>query len=52
MVLVHDDDLERIDGIGEGGVSGYLIINYIVPPMLAVTRITPTRSGDGPPPEF
>jgi len=25
MVLVHDDDLRRIDGIGEGTVSGNLI---------------------------
>jgi len=52
LVLVHDDDLERIDGISEGSVSGHLIINYIVLLMLAVTRIPRIRSGDGPPPRF
>ena len=25
MILVHDDDLERIHGISEGTVSGYFI---------------------------
>ena len=25
MVIIHDNDLERIDGIGKGTVSGYLI---------------------------
>ena len=30
MVLVHDDDLERVGGIGEASVSGHLIINYIL----------------------
>jgi hypothetical protein len=52
LVLVHDDDLQRIDEIGEGSVSGHLFINYITHPMLAVTRIIRTRSGDGPPPGF
>jgi len=43
MILVHDDDLERIDGIGDGTVSGDSIDNHIIP-MLAVTRIPPTRN--------
>jgi hypothetical protein len=47
MVLVHDDDLERIHGIGKGSVSGHSIISCIVLPVLAVTSIPPTRSGDG-----
>ena len=25
MVVIHDNDLERVDGIGKGTVSGYLI---------------------------
>jgi hypothetical protein len=52
MVLVHDNDLGRIDGIGEGSVSGHIITNYIVHAMLAVTRISRTRSDEGSPPEF
>jgi hypothetical protein len=28
MVLVHDDDLERINGIGEGTVSDHVISDY------------------------
>jgi hypothetical protein len=52
LVLVHDDDLKRIDGIGEGSVRGYFIINYhLVLPMLAVIRIPSTRSGNGSPPD-
>jgi hypothetical protein len=30
MALIHDDDLERIDGIGEESVSGDLIAGYLV----------------------
>jgi hypothetical protein len=52
LVLVHDDDLERINGISEGSVSGHLIIKYMLLPMFAVTRISRTRSGDGSPPGF
>ena len=52
MVLVHDNDLESIDGIGEGSVSEHLMINYIVLLILVVTRISRTRSGDGSPPGF
>jgi hypothetical protein len=47
MVLVHDDELERIHEIGEGSVSEHSIISYIVLPMLAVTRILTARSDDG-----
>ena len=47
MIIVHDDDLERIDGIGEGTVSGYSIVSYIIFLILLVTRIPPTRSGHG-----
>jgi hypothetical protein len=52
MVLVHDDDLERINGIGEGRVSGHFLIHYIDLPMSAVTGIPPTRNDNGSPPEF
>ena len=30
MVLIHDDDLERIDGIGDANVSRLLISFYIL----------------------
>ena len=30
MVLIHDDDLERIDGIGDATVSRQLISLYIL----------------------
>ena len=30
MVLIHDDDLEKINGPGGGTVSGYLINRYNV----------------------
>jgi len=29
MVVLHDNDLERIDGIGKGTVSGYLIFSLL-----------------------
>ena len=29
MVLVHDDDLERVNGIGEGTVSGHVVSDYL-----------------------
>jgi hypothetical protein len=51
MVLVHDDDLERVNGIGSNTVSGHFVIYYVVLPMLAVTRISRIRSGYGSPPE-
>jgi hypothetical protein len=28
MLLIHDDDLKKIDGIGDGTVSEYLIGSY------------------------
>jgi hypothetical protein len=30
MVLIHDDDLEKLDGIGKDSVSGDLIAGHIV----------------------
>ena len=51
MVLVHDDDLKRIEGIGKGTVSGYLIISYVFIHKFAATRIPPTGCGDGSSPE-
>lgn len=50
MVLVHDGDLERIHGIGNGAVSGQLAVGCEVRLILAVTGISPTGSGVGPPP--
>ncbi|KAI0248894.1 hypothetical protein BJV78DRAFT_1232297 [Lactifluus subvellereus] len=47
MVLVHDDDLERIEGIGDGTVSRHLIVNYIVFFMFTVTGNPSTEYGDG-----
>jgi hypothetical protein len=46
MVLVHEDDLERIDRIGGGTVDGHSIVNHIILPMLAVARIPPARNDD------
>jgi hypothetical protein len=51
MILVHDDDLERIDGIGGGIVSGHVIKVYINIHILVVTPNPPTRRGDGSPPK-
>jgi hypothetical protein len=31
MVLAHDDDLKRIDGLGHDAVSGLLNSSHIVP---------------------
>jgi hypothetical protein len=42
MALIHDDDLERIDGIGEDSVSGDLVCPFIVHFMLIVTGNPPT----------
>ena len=50
MVLVHDDDLERIDGIGKGTVSGQLTVGCKIRLIVAVTRISPTGSDVGSPP--
>jgi hypothetical protein len=45
-ILVHDDDLLMIDGIGHGTVSGLLNSSYIVLLMLAVTGY-PRTGRDG-----
>ncbi len=47
MALIHDNDLGRIDGIGEGTVSGHSIVSHVFLPMLAIIRFPPTRSGHG-----
>jgi hypothetical protein len=54
MFLTHDDDLERIDGIGDGTVSGYLISSYRLNVLIsrpAVAGRPQTRRDGGPPPE-
>ena len=50
-ILIHDDDLSMIDGIGHGTVSGLLDYNRIIPLMLAVTGNPRTGRDDGSPPE-
>jgi len=47
MVLVHDDDLERINGIGEGTVSGHVISDYHAFLMWVINVDAPTRRVDG-----
>jgi hypothetical protein len=47
MVLVHDDDLERINGIGEGIVSGHMISDCLAFLILVTNLDTPTRHVDG-----
>jgi len=47
MVLVHDDDLEKINGIGEGAVSGHVINDYLAFLMLVINVDAPTRHVDG-----
>ena len=44
MVLVHDDDLKRIDGIGNDTVSGHFICGYVVFLIIVVTGKPPTGS--------
>jgi len=51
MVLAHDDDLVKIDGLGHDTVSGSLNSSYIVLLMSAVTRCPRTRRDDGSPAE-
>ena len=51
MVLAHDDDLVKIDGLGHDSVSGFLSSSYIVLLMLAVTGDPRTRRNDGSPAE-
>lgn len=53
MFLIHDDGLKRIDGLGDGTVSRYLVSSYsVVISWLAVTGRSPTRHSDGSPSEF
>jgi len=49
MVLVHDDDLERINinGIGEGTVSENVINDYLAFLMLVINVDAPARHVDG-----
>jgi hypothetical protein len=46
MVLVHDDDLKGIDGIGDSTVSGRFIGGFVVFLIIVVTGKFPTRHGD------
>ena len=50
-ILVHDDDLLMIDGIGHGTVSELLNSNHIVLLMSAVTGNPRTGCDGGSPPE-
>ena len=50
MVLAHDDDLVKIDGLGHDSVSGFLSSSYIVL-MSAVTGNPRARRDDGSPAE-
>ena len=50
-ILVHDDDLLMIDGIGHGTVSGLLNSSLNVLLMLAVTGNPRTGRDGGSPPE-
>jgi hypothetical protein len=51
MVLVHDDDLERINVMVEGTVSGHVIGDYLASLMLVLVINhdvdAPTRHVDG-----
>ena len=49
MVLVHDDDLTKIDGLGHDSVSGLLNSSYIILLMSAVSGNPRTRRDDGSP---
>lgn len=52
MFLIHDDDLELIDGIGDSHVSGYLASTYgVLIPRSAVTGNPPTTLDHGYHPE-
>jgi hypothetical protein len=50
-MLVHDNDLVTVNGIGRGTVSGVLNSSCIVLLMSAVTGSHRTRCDDGSPPE-
>ena len=51
MVLAHDDDLVKLDGLGLDTVSGFLNSSYISLLMSAVTGNPRTRRDDGSPAE-
>ena len=51
MVLAHDDDLVKIDGLGHDSVSGFLNNSYIALLMSTVTGKPRTRRDDGSPAE-
>ena len=51
MVLAHDDDLVKVDGLGHDSVSGFSNNGYIVLLMSAVTGNPRTRRDDGSPAE-
>ena len=51
IVLAHDDDLETINGIGHGTVSGVLNSCHITLFMSTVAGNPRTRRDDGSPPE-
>jgi hypothetical protein len=51
MVLAHDDDLVKIDGLGHDSVSGFLNSSYIALLMSAVTGNPRTRRDDESPAE-
>jgi hypothetical protein len=52
MLVVHDNDLVTINGVGHGTVSGPMNSSYIVLLMLAVAGNPRTRHDDGSPSEF
>ena len=56
MILIHDDDLGRIDGIGDGTVSRQLISSYVsfssLRSMLSTIGDLPIRVFDGSSPKL
>jgi hypothetical protein len=51
MVLAHDDDLVKIDGLGHDSVSGFLNDSYTVLLISTVTGNSRTGGDDGSPAE-
>ena len=49
MVLAHDDDLVKIDGLGHDSVSGFLNNSYTVLLISTVTGNSRTGGDDGSP---
>ena len=53
MALIHDDDLEKIDGIGKDCEWRFDCWSYCSPHMTTVVPgDPPTQHGNGPPLEF